>query len=117
MVRDSGEYRSFPTGAVRDTAGNKPRPDLVSPLALMRVGRWMALGANKYGERNWELGMPFSVFYASAVRHLLKWAMGWRDEDHLAAVIFNVQAIIHFEELGRAELDDMPRYQGGEEGK
>jgi hypothetical protein len=116
-MHDSGKQRSFSTGAVRDASNNKPRPDLVSPLALMRVGRWMALGANKYGERNWELGMPFSVFYASAMRHLLKWAAGWRDEDHLAAVIFNVQAIMHFEELGRAELDDMPQYQRGEEDK
>jgi hypothetical protein len=40
----------------------------------------------------------------------LKRAAGWRDEDHLAAVIFNVQTIMHIEELGRERLDDMPRY-------
>jgi hypothetical protein len=58
--------------------------------------------------------MPFSVFYASMMRHALKHAMGWRDEDHLAAIIFNAQAIIHFEETGRAgEFDDMPHYQDG----
>ena len=30
--------------------------------------------------------------------------------DHLAAVAFNVLALIHYEETGRADLDDMPRY-------
>ena len=112
-LKDSGARREFPTGAVRDMAGGKERPDLISPFALMRVGRWMAMGARKYGDRNWEKGIPYSVFYASLMRHLLKWAMGWRDEDHLAAVIFNAQAIMHFEETERAELDDMPHYQDG----
>lgn len=113
-LKDSGDRREFPTGARRDMASDKERPDLVSPFALRRVGRWLGLGARKYGERNWEKGMPFSVFYASLMRHALKYAMGWRDEDHLAAIIFNAQAIIHFEETGLAgELDDMPHYQDG----
>jgi hypothetical protein len=109
-VKDSGARREFETGARRDMASNKERPDLISPFALRRVGRWLAMGAEKYGERNWEQGMPFSVFWASTMRHAIKWAMGWRDEDHLAAICFNVLAILHFEETGRAELDDMPRY-------
>ncbi|MCC6591620.1 MAG: hypothetical protein IT168_33345 [Bryobacterales bacterium] len=112
-LKDSGDRREFSTGAVRDMASNKERPDLVSPFAMRRVGRWLGMGAKKYGERNWEKGMPSSVFYASLMRHALKWAMGWRDEDHMAAVIFNAQAIIHFEELGRTDLDDMPHYQTG----
>lgn len=112
-LKDSGERREFATGAVRDMASDKERPDLVSPFALRRVGRWMGMGGKKYGDRNWEKGMPFSVFFASLMRHAIKYAMGWRDEDHLAAIIFNAQAIIHFEEVGRAELDDMPHYQDG----
>lgn len=110
IVKDSGERRGFDTGAVRDGANSKERPDLISPFALMRVGRWIGMGASKYGERNWEKGMPYSVFFASLMRHALKYAMGWRDEDHLAAIVFNAQAIMHFEETGRVELDDMPRY-------
>lgn len=112
-LKDSGERRNFPTGAVRDTAGNKERPDLISPFAEARVGKWMGLGADKYGDRNWEKGMPFSVFWASLKRHVNKFAKGWTDEDHLAAIIFNAQAIIHFQETGRKELDDMPKYQDG----
>ena len=112
-IKDSGERREFATGARRDMAGDKARPDLISPFALMRVGQWLKMGAGKYGERNWEMGMPFSVFTASAFRHLVKWMMGWTDEDHLAAVVFNCQALIHFQETGRTELDDMPHYQEG----
>lgn len=109
-MHDSGRRREFRTGAVRDIDESKPRPDLISPFALLRVGQWMALGARKYGERNWEKGIPVSACYASMMRHALKWAAGERDEDHLAAVVFNAQAIMHYEALGRADLDDMPKH-------
>ncbi len=99
-MQDSGERRAFPGGAVRESDKGKARPDLISPHALMRVGRWMALGASKYGERNWEKGMPNDVLYASMMRHMLKYAMGERDEDHLSAIVFNCQALLHFEETG-----------------
>ncbi len=112
-IQDSGNRREFDTGAVRDIDDSKPRPDFISPFMLMRVGEHLAKGANKYGDRNWEKGMPFSVYIASTMRHLLKYMMGWRDEDHLAAIIFNVGAIIHFEETGRTELDDLPKYNKG----
>ena len=111
VLKDGGDRREFASGAVRDVASDKERPDLISPFALRRVGRWLAMGAKKYGDRNWEKGMPFSVCFASLMRHALKYAMGWRDEDHLAAIVFNALAIIHFEETGRRELDDMPHYQ------
>jgi hypothetical protein len=112
-LKDSGARREFNTGARRDMASNKERPDLISPFAESRVGSWLGKGAEKYGDRNWEKGMPFTVFYASMKRHMMKFAKGWTDEDHLAAIIFNAQAIIHFQELGRTELDDMPHYQEG----
>jgi len=113
VLKDSGDRREFASGAVRDMASDKERPDLMSPFAIRRVGRWLGLGARKYGERNWEKGIPCSVCFASLMRHAFKYAMGWRDEDHLSAIIFNAQAIIHFEETCRADLDDMPHYQSG----
>lgn len=110
-MKDSGERREFGTGAVRDTASDKERPDLISPFALVRVGQWLKHGAKQYGERNWEKGFPFSVCYASLLRHVLKFAMRCTDEDHLAAIVFNAQAIMHYQELGRVDLDDMPKYE------
>ena len=74
------------------------------------------MGAAKYAERNWENGMPFSRCVASLKRHLMKYQQGKRDEDHLAAIMFNAMALIHYEEMIErgllpAELNDMPDYQ------
>jgi len=115
-MHDSGHRQSFATGAVRDTAEEKPRPDLFSPFAEERVGEWLRLGAVKYTERNWEHGIPNSRCFASLRRHAMRYQQGDRSEDHLAAVIFNAMAIIHNEEMIRrdvlpAELDDMPTYR------
>lgn len=114
VVKDSGKRQGFETGAVRDTQDDKPRPDLISPFMKWRLGMHLAKGAKKYSERNWEKGFPFSRLLASAERHLTEFEMGLTDEDHLAACIFNLMAIMHFQEVGRDELDDLPKYKGGE---
>jgi hypothetical protein len=111
-----GEQQSFGEDrAVRDTAADKPRPDLISPFAEERQGEWLRRGAAKYAERNWEKGMPFSRCVASLKRHLMKYQQGLKDEDHLAAIMFNAMALIHYEEMIErdalpSDLDDMPRY-------
>jgi len=104
IIRDSGQRQAFAGGAVRDTHGDKPRPDLISPFFLNRLGAWLALGAHKYGERNWEKGIPSSRCLASLWRHLLAWQRGEADEDHLSAAAFNLMAIIHNEETTRQGL-------------
>ena len=116
-MTDSGKRQSFGKNmAIRDTADDKPRPDLISPFAEERQGHWLRLGAAKYAERNWERGMPFSRCVASLKRHVMKYQQGLRDEDHLAAIMFNAMALIHYEEMIErgvlpAELNDMPVYQ------
>lgn len=97
VTLDSGEREDFSTGARRDTSDGKPRYDLISPKQERRQAELMARGAEKYGERNWELGMPLSRYYESARRHLAYYIEGDRLEDHLAAVLFNIGAMIHFE--------------------
>lgn len=113
-IKDSGERRTFSTGAQRDRAGGKSRPDLISPIALWRLGLWLEKGAQKYTERNWELGIPLSEYIASAHRHLLLLADGNEDEDHASALLFNAMAFIHTEHRIRngdlpPELDDLSR--------
>jgi hypothetical protein len=116
-MTDSGKRQTFGEGmAMRDTAEDKPRPDLISPFMEERVGHWLRMGARKYSERNWENGMPMSRCIASLRRHVMKFQQGKRDEDHLAAIVFNSMAIIHYEEMIErgvlpAELDDLPTYQ------
>ena len=111
----ASDNRMFDSGAKRDSAAGKPRPDLLSPFATMRRGRVMELGARKYGDRNWEKGMPLSVFVASANRHFIQFLMGETDEDHLAHCAFNLDAIMHGQEMIRrglwpAEYNDLPQY-------
>jgi hypothetical protein len=110
-TKDSGEREKFDTGAVRDTEEGKPRYDLISPFALTRLAHLLARGAEKYCERNWEKGMYVSRLYSSGLRHFIQYFMGDRSEDHLAAVLFNVMAIIHFEELEREDLFDLPQWK------
>ena len=111
-MNDNGKRISFgEDNAIRENSEHKSRPDLISPLALLRVGEWMRKGAEKYEEHNWEKGMPFSVYMQGMSRHMLKFQAGQTDEDHLAGVIFNAMAMIHHQELGEdKEWDDMPKY-------
>jgi hypothetical protein len=97
-MKDSGKREKFSTGAIRDS-GEKPRPELISPYAILREGEWMRKGAEKYGEGNWQKGMPFIRTIGSLLRHTLYYALGDNSEDHLAAIRTNAGFLIHFEEL------------------
>lgn len=115
-MHDSRKRQKFASGAVRDAAEGKPRPDLISPYANLRIGEWLREGAEKYSERNWEAGMPISRCVASLCRHLEAFKMGRTDEDHLAAIVVNAQFIMHYEAMIErgvlpASLDDMPKYE------
>ncbi len=118
-MKSSGEERTFASGAVRDGAKGKPRPDLISPHANLREGEWLRKGCEDrdppYPERNWERGLPISQCIASLERHLLAYKLGLQDEDHMAAIRTNAGFILHYEEeiaAGRMDpaIDDMPRY-------
>ena len=82
--------RQFDTGAQRDTGEGKLRMSLLPQKELKRVMRRYLDGAEKYGENNWMKGMPMSVFYDCAHRHLEAWWSGKDDEDHAAAVVWNM---------------------------
>ncbi len=113
VTKDSGAREEMPTGSVRDTREGKGRFDLISPFALRRLAGVYERGAKKYAARNWEKGQPFSRCLDSALRHLNAFAMGWTDEDHASQAAWNILAILHFQETGRTDLDDMPHYQSG----
>lgn len=106
-IRDSGKRTQEATGAVREPEKGNGRFDLISPYALWRLAKWYELGAEKYADRNWEKGVKASRCFSSAIRHLMKWMMGWKDEDHLAAAAWNIFAIMHFEEV-MTDMIDVP---------
>ncbi len=100
-MKDSGAREQFTSGMQRDTQNDKPRFDLIRPLAVpykdQMLTRWaelMARGAQKYEERNWEKAETrdeLNRSVASASRHFEQWLNGETDEDHAAAVFFNIQ--------------------------
>jgi hypothetical protein len=109
-LKDSGFREVYTSGAQRDNREGKGRFDLIAGQGLLRLSRLYEAGALKYSGRNWEKGMNISRYVDAAFRHLTKYMMGCDDEDHLAAVAFNVFAIMHHEsEL--PELQDLPKWQ------
>lgn len=117
ITKDSGERQEFDSGSVRDTQEGKPRYDLIPPAPMKRLAELYARGAEKYGEHNWTKGQPVSRFQSSLERHYKQWVEGETDEDHLAAVLWNTMAIMHFEDtdwndkfdwtpVNRPSLDD-----------
>ena len=109
---DSGQRQDFDTGSRRDSQAGKGRYDLLPPEAIRRYAQLLERGAEKYGDRNWELGQPFSRVISSMLRHAFQAAAGQNDEDHLAAVIFNAAALITMQERIAAgalpaELNDL----------
>lgn len=101
-------------GAVRSTNDGKGRFDLLSVHAILRLAKHYQNGAVKYKDRNWEVGMYLSRYIDSAIRHLFKHLGGDRSEDHLAAAMWNIAAIIDHEEriergLLDSKYDDLPK--------
>jgi hypothetical protein len=92
--KDSGARRAWDTGAVRDAAGNKGRWDLMPFDALQELARVFETGCLKYGDRNWEQGIPVSTYLDSAGRHLAKASAGWIDEPHLSMAMWNIACAI-----------------------
>lgn len=94
-TKDSGKRVDFPSGMRRDTDEGKPRYDLIDEPMLTRWAELMARGADKYGEENWRLAnseQELKRFKASGFRHFVQWMRGDDDEDHAAAILYNVAA-------------------------
>jgi hypothetical protein len=112
-VKDSGQRQSFKTGAVRDMQLGKGRYDLLPTRAIRRLAEHYENGARKYGDRNWEKGIPLSKMLNSAIRHAFKALEGLQDEDHLTAGVWNLLGAVEILEridagLLPKELNDLP---------
>lgn len=107
LRRARGPVR-FWTGAVRSSDAASVRYDLISPVGLRRLAETYAEGAAKYGERNWEQGIPATSLANHALQHIYRWLAGDQGgEDHLAHAAWNLLAAMHFEEQ-LSEMIDVP---------
>lgn len=60
------------------------------PTMILEVSKHFEEGAKKYGEHNWQKGIPTHCYLDSAVRHLLKWERHDADENHANAFVWNI---------------------------
>ena len=61
---------------------------------LLDLSKHFEAGAKKYGENNWQKGIPVKCYIDSAVRHLLKFIRGDDDEPHDRAFCWNIMCCI-----------------------
>lgn len=57
----------------RKDDGGKVRLELLPPELLYATATILTFGANKYADRNWELGMSWSRVFGALMRHLWAW--------------------------------------------
>lgn len=108
-IKDSGARAEFESGMVRDITDDKIDFTLAldGPM-FMRYAIHLTNGAKKYAKRNWMLASgetELERFRESALRHFLQWYWGDVDEDHAAAVWFNINGAEYVKErLGAANI-------------
>lgn len=71
----------------------------------LEVSKHFEEGAKKYGEYNWQKGIPTHCYIDSAVRHYLKWLRGDEDEPHDRAFVWNIICCI-WTCMNKPELND-----------
>ena len=104
QIKDSGKREEFAGGMVRDTTEGKINWCLVADGPMLK--RWaihLTNGAKKYATRNWmkaEGPVEYERARESAFRHFMQWYNGDRDEDHGAAVFFNINEAEYVKEKG-----------------
>jgi hypothetical protein len=108
-TKDSGKRIEYPSGFKRDLQDDKPRYDLIYLPMLKRFAELLSRGAKKYGDRNWQLASSSEErerFKASAFRHFIQWMNNEDDEDHAAAIWFNIMAYEYMKDNWSSERNE-----------
>lgn len=74
---------------------------------MLEVSAHYEAGCAKYGDRNWEKGIPCHCYIDSGVRHYLKYLRGDTDEAHDRAFIWNMMCCI-WTHNNLPEMIDLP---------
>lgn len=94
VVKDSGKREEFDSGMVRDTEDGKADETLVYDGPMFeRQAIHLTKGAVKYAKRNWmqaRTEYERDRFMRSLARHFRQYVSGLVDEDHAAAIFFNI---------------------------
>jgi hypothetical protein len=95
----------------------KLRYDLIPPEGMEELARVYTIGASKYADRNWELGIKWGRVFGALLRHAFAWARGESHDPvdgqhHLASVAWCALALITYEQRGMSEFDDRKAVKG-----
>jgi len=93
----------------------KPRVDLLDPLALEGVAAVLTFGARKYAAHNWRGGISYSRLLGAALRHLFAIVRGEDNDpesglphvDHLGCCVMFLSNMMKT----RPDLDDRYKKQ------
>lgn len=90
--KDTGDY-NYLMHALDDIAPDAFFYDTKADM-ILEVSVHFEDGAKKYGEYNWQKGIPVRCYIDSAVRHYLKFLRGDVDEPHDRAFVWNILCCI-----------------------
>ena len=87
--------------------------------AIIEVSKQYEEGCNKYGDFNWQKGIPMHCYIDSACRHYIKWRRGDDDEPHDRAVIWNLLSGIwtHIHKPEMLDIEIMTLDNGNDQNK
>ena len=104
ILKSIGRFQQY--GEVAFLYGVLDLIDYTDPNTLiLELSKHFEEGAKKYGEHNWQKGIPAHCYIDSAVRHFLKWRRGDEDEPHDRAFVWNIVCCIWTCE-NKPELND-----------
>lgn len=111
---------TFSTGAIRDSQeGKNDWTETISWTALDRYAKYMTGKKKKYGAGNFKLGIDIESYEQSLIRHWHKYFTNKYErgdnepeEDHLAAMVFNVLGIMHQEEMAKKNAEQIDKGLG-----
>ena len=102
MLNDSGKRQEFETGAVRDAAGDKTRPDLISPLFMLRMRNYLKQNGRSM------VGPSTRETIESAKDDLSKWELTVPSMsatiDYLARAAETLSYVVHCDELSKRKF-------------
>ena len=104
----------YESGAQRSADVEEYRYDLFHPIFMKRVAKVWAVGAQRYGVQNWELGFPMWTLFNHLLGHLWDYLGGDRSEDHLAHMACNVVMLVTEDEMRYDSNRDYLRLPGSQ---
>ena len=88
-------------GVQREESSRHVRYDLIPPEAIIALAEVLYEGSKKYGDRNWEKGIPVQNCLDHCLGHLMQYQLGDTAEPHLKHALCNLAMAVAMAERGK----------------